>query len=402
MHKWSLAEIAKPSTRLGVTADAQSEAHFDFWPVFAGLKFYLHRHMTKKNSIPQVMPKDFGNANIHSRTLKAIELAQVMRIVAKAPKRPPLLDMVTKGLLDMFTEYKIPMWLTYGVQLHFDSLDIMGEMYHRPHFELQIYLNHLVGVEQAINENWKDPMMKQGPQGECQEQCYIPLREAYNGISPWANHDGFAEQWETLSRDPKFKGHPVFRMMKNEASYLYRHHPLLNGMMKYHFLVHWHAAGLSHEASSCSLLYMAHVYMGTQLRNPSDPVWPDMEFMLFSQDPRYVLLKRPPESPEEARTLFDLATGQHTLKQVQSYTLDRLDLSRGDLGRPGYDPTNKARLFRDATVFGETVYLPRCASGRWIKKVPGGAFNGRIDTITTALLQASSPDATRGRLARTM
>lgn len=75
MHKWSLAEIAKPSIRLGVTADAQSEAHFDFWPVIAGLKFYLHKHMTKQNSIPQVMPKDSGNANIHSLTLRAIELA---------------------------------------------------------------------------------------------------------------------------------------------------------------------------------------------------------------------------------------------------------------------------------------------------------------------------------------
>ena len=102
-----------------------------------------------------------------------------------------------------------------------------------------------------------------------------------------------------------------------------------------------------------------------------------------------MLLKRPPESPEEARTLFDLATGQPTAKQVQSYTLDRLDLNRGDLGRPGYDPTNKSRLFRDATVFGETVYLPHDAGGCWITKVPGGAFNGRIDTITKALPEVS-------------
>ncbi|KAI4953212.1 hypothetical protein J4E86_006753 [Alternaria arbusti] len=392
MHKWSLAEIAKPSTRLGVTADAQSEAHFDFWPVFAGLKFYLHKHMTKKNSIPQ-------QSNIQSnRTFRAIEHAQIMRIVAKAAKRPPLLDMVSKGLLDMFTEHKIPMWLTYGVQLHFDSQDIMGEMTNRPHFELQVYLNHLMGVEQAITNNWEHPMMPDN----IQDECYKPFREAYNDISSWANHDGFAEQWQQLAQDPKVNGHPIFGMMKKKAFYIYKHHPLLNGMLKYHFLVHWHAAGLSHEATSCSLLFMAHVYMGTQLRSPSDPVWPDMEFMLFSQDPRYVLIKRPPESPEEARTLFDLATGQPTLKQVQSYTFDRLDLSRGDLGRPRYDPTNKSRLFRDATVFGETVYLPRGASGCWIKKIPGGAFNGRIDTITTALLEASAPDATRGRLARAM
>jgi hypothetical protein len=396
MHKWPLAEIVKPSPRLGLTAGARGEAHFDFWPVFAGLKFYLHKHMTKKNSVPQVVAKDFGNANIHNRTSRAIEFAQIMRIVAKAAKRPPLLGMVSKGLLDMFSEHTIPMWLTYGVQLHFDSQDIMGEATHRPHFELSVYLNYIMDVQRAITEHWDDPMMEK----HIQDECYRPLRETYNDISPWANHDGFAKQWEKLKNDPQVSGHPILKMLKSEGFYIYRHHPLLSGMLKYHFLVHWHAAGLSHEATSCSLLFMAHVYMGTQLRSPSDPVWPDMEFMIFSQDPRYVLLKRPPDSPEEARTLFDLATGQPTLKQVGSYTFDRLNFNRGDLCRPTYDPTNKSRLFRDASVFGETVYLPRGAGGCWIEKLPGGAFNGRIDTITTALLAVSSPDATRGRLAR--
>jgi hypothetical protein len=171
-------------------------------------------------------------------------------------------------------------------------------------------------------------------------------------------------------------------------------------MMKYHFLVHWHAAGLSHEATTCSMLFMAQVYMGAQLRIPADPVWPDMEFVLFNQDPRYVLLKRSPETPEQARTLFDLATGQPTAKQVGSYDLNHLILNRGDLGKPGYDPNIKSRFFRDASAFGETVYLPKGASAYWIDKVPGGAFNGRIDTIATALLAAASPEATRGRLAR--
>ncbi|KAL1801524.1 hypothetical protein ACET3X_001866 [Alternaria dauci] len=236
MHQWPLAEIAKPSTRLGVTADAQSEAHFDFWPVFAGLKFYLHKHITKKNSIPQVVAKDFGDANIHSRTLRAIELAQVI--------------------------------------------------------------------------------------------------ETYNKISPWANYDGLAEEWKKLEKDPKITGHPIFRMLKKQEFYLYKHSPLLCGMLKYHYLLYWHAAGISHEATSCSILFMAHVYMGTQLRGPSDPVWPDMEFMLFSQDPRYVLLRRPPQSPEEARTLFDIATGQPTAKQVGAYSLDRSNFNDDFLGRP--------------------------------------------------------------------
>ena len=182
MHQWPLEEIAKPSAKLGVTADAQSEAYFDFWPVFAGLKFYLHKHITKTNSIPQVVPKAFGDANIHSRALRAIELAQIMRIVAKAVKRPPLLDMVSRGLLDMLSEHTIPMWLTYGVQLHFDSQDILGERTHRPHFELQVYLNHLIGSQQETIEDWEDSMMPK----EAQYGCYNPFKEAYNEMVSFA------------------------------------------------------------------------------------------------------------------------------------------------------------------------------------------------------------------------
>jgi hypothetical protein len=155
MHRWPLKEIAKPSAKLGITADAQSEAHFDFWPVFAGLEFYLHKHITKANSIPQVVPKDFGDANIHGRTLRAIELAQIMRIIAEAVERPPLLDMVSRGLLDMFSEHTIPMWLTYGVQLHFDSLDILGEesAIFRPRMESQYYLTHLIISQEVIEKD---------------------------------------------------------------------------------------------------------------------------------------------------------------------------------------------------------------------------------------------------------
>ncbi|RYO72026.1 hypothetical protein AA0113_g1766 [Alternaria arborescens] len=155
MHRWPLKEIAKPSAKLGITADAQSEAHFDFWPVFAGLKFYLHKHITKATSIPQVVPKDFGDANIHGRTLRAIELAQIMRIITEAVERPPLLDMVSRGLLDMFSEHTIPMWLTYGVQLHFDSLDILGEesAIFRPRMESQYYLTHLIISQEAIEKD---------------------------------------------------------------------------------------------------------------------------------------------------------------------------------------------------------------------------------------------------------
>lgn len=210
---------------------------------------------------------------------------------------------------------------------------------------------------------------------------------------PTTVHDGFAEQWKELAKDPKVAGHTIFKMLRSEEFYLYKHNSLLSGMLRYHYLVHWHAADLSHEAISRSLLMMAHVYMGTQLRTPPDPVWPDMEFMLFSQDPRYALLKRPAETPEEAPTLFDLATGQPTVKKMGPYALDRLNLSRGDLGLPKYDACYKSRLFRDASVLGDTVYLPKGSSGCWIKKILGGAFNGKINIITTALLAVSDLDA---------
>ncbi|KAG9185535.1 hypothetical protein G6011_06866 [Alternaria panax] len=264
--------------------------------------------------------------------------------------------------------------LEAGIQLRLIPQDVMGEIVLRQHFGFQVHLNHQMGSYKAMAEFWEEPMMPDN----IQQECYKPPIEIFNAMHPWANQDGFAEQWIKLAKDPKVAGHPVFRMMnKNGEKYcFYKHHPLLSGVMEHHFFIHRHAAGHSHNATSCSLFFMAHVYMGTQLRSPSDPTWPGMEVMLFSQNPRYVLLKRPPESPAEARTLFDLATGQPTVKQ--------------------------SRLFRNASVFGDTVYLPRGAGSCWIKKVPGGAFSVEIDTIATALLVAYSPDVTRGRLAHAM
>jgi hypothetical protein len=68
------------------------------------------------------------------------------------------------------------MWLTYGVQLHFDSQDILGERTHRPHFELQVYLNHLSGSQRETIEDWEDPMMPK----EAHYECYNPFKETYN------------------------------------------------------------------------------------------------------------------------------------------------------------------------------------------------------------------------------
>lgn len=352
--------------------------------------------MTKK-TVPQVVPKDLRDMKIHAQTFRAIQHAQVMRLVLETRERHKLWDMVSEGLLDMFRTHRIPMWLTFGVQLHFDSQDILGEDAKRANFELQVYLNCLLGSCEEITDKWDDPFLAEN----LWDECYVQMRIAYNDISPWANYDGFKEQWAALARSPKVGGHPTLKLLRSEDFYIYKHNPLLSGMMKYHFVLHWHAAGISHEATSVSLFMMAHVYTGTRLRNPDAAVWPDMEFVLFNQDPRYVLFKIP-ETPEEARDAFDLATGQRTVKKVGTYSLDRLNLNRDDLGLPRYDASMKARLFRDASVFGDTVYLHKGASGCWIQKVPGGAFSGRIDAIVNALLEAQAPGATRGRLARAM
>ncbi|KAF2437331.1 hypothetical protein P171DRAFT_400010, partial [Karstenula rhodostoma CBS 690.94] len=395
---WSLPAvlIAKPSNIIGATAITQVEAHFDVWPIYAGLKFYLHKHMTKK-TVPQVVAKDLRDPNVHERTLRAIELAQMMRLITELPERPKLWDMVSQGLLDMFKTHQIPMWLTFGVQLHFDSQDVLGDDTKRAHFESEVYLNGMLGSSQEVTDNSEDPFLPEN----IQDECYVQMRMAYNDMSPWVNYDGLKEQWVALAKSPKIGGHPILKLLRNGDFYFYRQHPLLCGMMKYHWFLHWHAAGISHEATSVSLFMMAHIYVGTRLLHPSDPVWPDMEFVLFNQDPRYVLFKMP-DTPQEARDVFDLATAQRTVKMIGTYSLDRLNLDRDDLGLPRYDPSMKSRLFRDASVFGDTVYLPRGASGCWVTKIPGGAFNGKIDTIVRVLLQAQDPGATRGRLARAM
>ncbi|CAI6331853.1 unnamed protein product [Periconia digitata] len=379
MRKWSLEEIAKPSNTLGTTAVGQTEAHFDFWPVYTGLKFYLHKHMTKK-TVPQVVPKDLQDPEVHDRTIRSIEFAQIMRLIKEAPKQPKLWDLVSQGVLKMFSTHTIPMWLTFGVQLHFDSQDILGEQMARTHFELNVYLNAMVASVNDIRQRFETAEDLTIPDSEI-DALHEPIAQAFGDIDPWANRDGFSDQWAALSKNRKVAGHPTLKLLKSENMYFFRRHPLLNGMMKYHWFLHWHALGLSYEATSTHIFTMAHVYVATRVGHQEDPVWPDMEFALYNQDPRYVL---------------------RTYGQLGAYSPDRLNYNRSDLGLPRYDPTQKSRLFRDASVFGETVYLPRGVSGSWIDKIPGGAFHGQIDKITRALLSAQDPNATRGRLARAM
>ncbi|PVI05794.1 hypothetical protein DM02DRAFT_71331 [Periconia macrospinosa] len=267
-HQWPLEEIAKPSNRLGITAVGQTEAHFDFWPVYAGLKFYLHKHVTRPKTVPQVVPQDLQEPEVHERTLRSIELAQIMRLVKEAQKRPKLWDAVSQGLLSMFSTHTIPIWLTFGVQLHFDSQDILGDKVAKTHFELEVYLNEMMAEVQEMKRDWEEPFIPEG----YVPHIYVPIEEAFTDIDPWANRDGLADQWAALSKYAKVAGHPTLKLLKSEKMYFFRHHPLLNGMMKYHFFLHWHAFGLSYENCSVSLLMMSHVYVGTRLRHPEVPV----------------------------------------------------------------------------------------------------------------------------------
>lgn len=193
MHKWPVTEIANPSQILGKTVDTRngSGANYDFWPVYAGLKYFVHKHMNRKNphQVVQMLPQDFRDLAVHERTLRALECAQIMRLITVAPIRTTLWDMVSEGLQEMFKMNQIPTWLTFGVQLHLDIQDILGDDQKRAHFELQVYLNGLIDSVQELDK-WKDPFLRDN----IQQECYVQVKKAYNDISPWANYDGFAEQ----------------------------------------------------------------------------------------------------------------------------------------------------------------------------------------------------------------
>ncbi|KAF1847641.1 uncharacterized protein K460DRAFT_281363 [Cucurbitaria berberidis CBS 394.84] len=343
---WKLLDaLVKPSeSEASQSSDDQGPS--TFWPTYSGLKYYFDRIMKwdPKKNLPATVAKDFGGRKMHDYTLRAIEYSQIILIMIFAD-HPNVWDMVSSGVEHMFKARELPIWVSFAVQTHLASQDIMADRCAHPSFELENHLQKIIRQNNKMVEDWESPFLPE----EIYQDCFYNFGEGVLDIQEWSSQDGFDKQWQALLLNKQVASHPVLKLLRKEKNYYMRHHPLLCGMMKYEMYLKKQAAGMKLEHQSLAISMMAHIYVNGRLQfGDHVPVWPDMELIIYAQDPGWLFVGGRPKTTEEARKKLFLASGSSAANSARDIPLHRLKINQ-----------NKLREFRDTMMFGSGVYLPR-------------------------------------------
>lgn len=203
--------------------------------------------------------------------------------------------------------------------------------------------------------------------------------EAFHWISP----KGFDGQREELAAVEQVRSHPVLKKLRKgwprhdgQHSFLLQM-PMLCGMWKYELPLKHRQSGVRWENQSLSINMLGHIYVAGRLDRPNDPAWPDMELMLYTQDPSYVFVGGPSKTLKEADSKITLATGPSAANKAR---LVRVGNIRVD--------DKQMRHFPDSSIFGNGVYLP------------DGVCSAKLDSLVCRLLETMSGPQPWGRLAR--
>ncbi|KAI2474818.1 hypothetical protein Ptr902_02335 [Pyrenophora tritici-repentis] len=356
-----------------------------FWPTYLGLKQYMDLMVdwTPNKNLPAIVPKDFGNRKIHDATLRAIEFAQIIRIMMFG-KHPDVWDMCSQGVEIAFNNRKLYVWVVVAVQLHIASQDTMGDRCAHPSFELESHFQKVFRQQMLMTRDWRNPLLP--------EDIYFDCIEAWSdtlgNIQEWSSQDGFDQQWSTLALKQQINAHPVLKMLRQKANknYYMRHHPLLYGIMKYEMYLKKQAAGLKMEYQSLSISKLAHVYINGHLQFGDDqPVWPDMEFVIYAQDPEWLFVGGRPKTVEEAQKKFLIISGSKAANSARDIQINKLKIDQKNL-----------REFRDPMVFGTGVFLPR----KKFSKAKISVVTTKVEEIINCLIETINSPQPWGRLAR--
>jgi hypothetical protein len=85
---------------------------------------------------------------------------------------------------------------------------------------------------------------------------------------------------------PGLPAHPFLSTLKGVEKPILRLHPLGCGIMQHNLFLDWHKYGLQLEWLTQCIRPMIYLYAATRLLDNTAPVWPDMELLIYRQDPQ--------------------------------------------------------------------------------------------------------------------
>jgi hypothetical protein len=252
------------------------------WDTYRALKFYLALEQlsgdSKDGSSFPAMESDLwhGKLEFNQMASRALEWVQIFRLFQVFSRHNFALDGVNLGIWYCFETSTVPIWTSFGLQVFLDIEDVMGKDINEPFRDLQSSVR-LRLEEHRDNTNYKNPFSSQENQlGACKD-----IRVILDQIREVSLDDLFNKQLSQLGATLDY--HPILKPVMEEGNFILKRHPLRCGTLKYDLYYQLQQSGVVFEEVTWHITTLAYVYAACRIIYPDEPVWPDMEMMLWRQ-----------------------------------------------------------------------------------------------------------------------
>jgi hypothetical protein len=281
-------------------------------------------------------------------------------------EQPKIRDLPSRAVEHMFLQKQLPVWVTFAVKLFFASQDHLGGRKSHAYVELVLHLQKLArqnnrmvrAANPFLPDRWYDVVFKK--LGTVLQEC-----------QDWVLFDGYKRQWEELSKKKQVATHPVLQQLlkgRPQGAHHLGDNAILCGMLKYEIYLEYRCAGLQLEQQTLSFAMLAQIYVTGHLErekhNPPFRGWPDMEYMLYAQDPVRVFLGGRLTTVRKAQSKF-------LLPFRSAATNPKANI-------------HKLKMFQNTLMFGVGVYLPCNKDG----KTRHSVCTANIEDITKRLVDS--------------
>ncbi|KAI4645148.1 hypothetical protein J4E93_005948 [Alternaria ventricosa] len=358
-----IQKLVVPSdVSIQVNADEYDKIHANwcFWPAYTGLRFCVNR--IKKFPYLDANEEELQAIGAESvpEIKRTFELAKAFRVYTSAHQRFWAQDEVrelgvTRGMKIMFTDKVVPIWVTFGIQMLLDIQDIKDNRMGEGKGFNSSFTHARVTLEDELNE-W--PAF---------DEWEAPFPELFGPHTPSGDE-------RSRCRDTMDIYH---QLMEHSDIPALKYNPIRCGLIKYDVYFQLHICGWHLERHSGLVCVLGHLYTAGKLLYPNDPTWPDMEYLLYSQDPNHIFYGGIPKTLDESYRKINLAFGSRM---------------------PRVDSSGKYRFHKSSRLFQETSLLSPVLESRmtgWSDHT-----NDSVDKLATSLNTLLCDKASQGRLAR--
>jgi hypothetical protein len=300
-------------------------ADFTCLPVYGILSSFLP--VLQESPLPVLKPGHFGEIDMTGQPLSwrakfnqgkivLLEVLPEFCVLEQIRHEIPVMDELSRGLVEMIRTKKIPIWLVLGCQIYLDihhtarlrrgltSCVALQSSIGMAHKELQATGLHVSTTLQNYFDFSKDMSIKNWPQKNDKN-----LQMIKQETDCWINKDIFADVF-AKSRRRFFKGINVTMPDKRPYAFLSRQ-PILCGMLLFRLNMRLQEVGVLLVNAWGSLPSVMHLYNAVKHESLdfNFPSWDDVEAVIKIQGKERIFVGDYPTCPEDYMKRFDLVLG---------------------------------------------------------------------------------------------